>query len=244
MKEKGLRSSDPFEEIISRSAVLDIVTEPLTFEEVASLAADELSLRLDLPAHQIKENFLAGTATGNTPVAGSVALPHFRSDQIHEVDVVLVRSKYPVSIPQDDPMTPEHEPAENVHAIFFLVSPDSDPGRHLRILAQIAGQVDEDDFEEHWHAAKTEQELREVLLRNERFLTLTIGSNTETGELAGKALKEIHLEEDCLVVMIHRDGDVVIPKGRTIVQKGDRLTIIGEAAALRKLSKTYGKSAR
>ena len=241
MKEKGLRSDDPFEEIISRSSVLDISQTPFTFTEAATLAANELSEKLNLSAETIKENFLDGTVTGDTPVAGGVALPHFRSDQIKSAEIVLTRSKYPVSIVQDDPITHEQESPENVHAIFFLVSPEDDPGRHLRILAQIAGRVDEENFERDWMAAKSAQELREVLLRNERFLTLVIGSDVQTDDLVGKALKEIHLEEDCLVVMIRRDGDVVIPKGKTVVERGDRVTIIGETVGLQKLAQRYGK---
>ncbi|NND72567.1 MAG: amino acid permease [Rhodothermales bacterium] len=239
MKEKGLRTNDPFEEIVARSIVLD-VTVPVSFEDTVGLASERLSKRLNKTAGEISESFLKGTLTGNTPVAGGVALPHFRSDLVDSVEIVLLRSKHPVSVPVDDPLTPEREPNEDVNTIFFLVSPDSDPGQHLRILAQIAGRVDEDSFAADWLNAQSEQELREVLLRDERFLTLRVDRKTASQTLVGKALREIALEEHCLVALIQRDGDIVIPTGKTVLLHGDRLTIIGEPNGLRKLGERYG----
>ena len=240
MKEKGLRIDDPFEEIVARSCVLDI-DKPLSFDDAIRLASRELSTRLNSSADEIAESFRKGTLMGNTPVAGGVALPHFRSDLVDTVEMVLMRSVHPVSVPADDPLTPEHESDAKVHTIFFLASPDADPAQHLRILAQIAGRVDEDSFAADWQRATTEQELREVLLRDERFLTLRIDKNTESRGLIGKSLNAIKLQDNCLVAMIRRDGDIVIPTGKTVLYHGDRLTIIGETGSLRVLAKQYGQ---
>ena len=60
-----------------------------------------------------------------------------------------------------------------MHSVFFLVSPAEDPSQHLRMLAQLASRIDEDDFDERL-AARNEVQLREVFLRNERYLSIRV----------------------------------------------------------------------
>ena len=67
-----------------------------------------------------------------------------------------------------------HETESDVFALFFLVSPESDPTLHLRILSQIASRVDEDGFKQEWQEAMDEQSLKEALLHNDRFVSLKI----------------------------------------------------------------------
>lgn len=238
MKEKGLREEDPFEEIVARSFVLDY-TDDAPFEAVIAEASELLATRLPITSEEIRGRFMQGTLTGSTPVTGGVALPHFRTELIDEAEIVLVRSKHPISFPADDPLTPEVEPNQDVHAVFFLVSPENNPRQHLRILAQVAGRVDEGSFVDTWAMAHDEQALREVLLRDEHFLTIRIQSKSGAMILAGKALKEIQMPGGTLIAMIHRGHRVVIPRGDTVLQEEDRLTIIGEPEGLQELYRTY-----
>ncbi len=238
MKEKGLRDEDPFDEIVARSFVLDLEGE-VSFEDVIALASEQLAQRLPKTAEEITDRFMQGTLTGSTPVTRGVALPHFRTDLTEQAEMVLVRTRHPVAFPADDPLTTEIEPEKDVHAVFFLVSSESNPGQHLRILAQIAGRVDEADFAEDWNAAQDEQELREALLRDERFLTIEILPQTPAIVLEGKALKELRMPAGSLIALIRRGHSVVIPQGSTVLQLYDRLTIIGEPEGLHALHDEY-----
>ena len=38
-----------------------------------------------------------------------------------------------------------------------------------------------------------------------------------------------------MIALVHRSGTVVIPRGRTRLEEGDRLTIVGEPDAIREL---------
>jgi hypothetical protein len=176
---------------------------------------------------------------GATPVTRGVALPHFRTSLIDQPEMVLVRSKHSIKIPADDLLTEEVESAKDVHAVFFLVSPEHNPGQHLRILAQIAGRVDESSFAEAWSMARDEQKLREILLRDERFLTIRIRPDTPAMALAGKALKELQMPTDSLIALIRRGHNVIIPHGNTVLEQGDRLTVIGEPKGLQTLQQQY-----
>ena len=127
-----------------------------------------------------------------------------------------------------------------IRAIFFLVSGEADPGRHLRILAQLAGRVEDDEFMGEWLASRDELELKETLLRDDRFLSLQLVSGSKAEPLIGKALRELELPPGCLIALIRRYGETIVPRGRTVLREGDRLTIIGEPAGLRQLTQQYG----
>ena len=93
------------------------------------------------------------------------------------------------------------------------MSPLDDPGQHLRILAQIAGHVDREDFMEAWLSASNHQELKEAILRDDRLLTLTLKPGTPSATLIGQALKDILLPEGTLIALVRRGPEVVIPRG-------------------------------
>ncbi len=238
LKEKGLRKGDPFDDIVTRSLVVDL-NEKSEFENVAEDISKLLSKKLPFTSKEIATQILDGTRIGATPVTHGVALPHFRSNGIDKAIMVLVRSKAGVEIKVYNPLTQEEEEIQIVNALFFLVSPEDNPAQHLRILAQIAGRVDDDDFMKEWYKAKSEQELKETLLHNERFLSLIIDDKDKTFELVNKSIKDISLPGDVLIAMISRDENIIIPKGDTLLQKYDRLTIIGNPKSIIALRKKF-----
>ncbi len=238
LKEKGLRKEDPFDEIVTRSLTMDL-NDISEFEDVVEDVSKLLSEVIPFKPEEISSQIMEGTRIGATPVTHGVALPHFRTQGLNEAIMVLVRSIPGVNIKVYNPLTQQEENTEIVNAIFFLISPEANPSQHLRILAQIAGRVDDEDFMQEWYEAKNEQELKEALLHNERFLSLVINNNKETSKLAGKALKEITLPKDSLVALINRDGNMVIPKGDTILNLNDKLTIIGNPKSISEIRKTF-----
>ena len=126
-----------------------------------------------------------------------------------------------------------------MHAVYFLVSPQADPTQHLRILAQIAGRVEEESFESEWREAKDEQEIKEALLHEDRCLSIVISKETETKGLINRPLKEINFPEGCLVAILRREGQTIIPKGSTVILEDDRLTIIGDPKSMAEFKKEY-----
>ena len=238
LKEKGLRQGDPFDEIVMRSKVFDL-TEKTDFESTVDLTSKSLEKILPLTSDEIKKQIMDGTRIGATPVTHGVALPHFRCDGIEHPQMVLVRCKSGIQIPIFNPITHEEEEIQSVSAIFFLISPEKDPTLHLRILAQIAGRVDDESFTKEWFEAKDEQELKEALLHDDNFRSLVISNETKTKILIGKELKDIKLPEGCLIAMLRRGSQIIIPKGRTQLLNGDRITVIGDPKSMNQLQKMY-----
>ncbi|RLB41636.1 MAG: amino acid permease, partial [Deltaproteobacteria bacterium] len=236
LKEKGLRSDDPFERTIARSFAIDL-DEGQPFDEVVRLASERLEHRIPGAAADIFEEFQQGTRIGATPVTHGVALPHLKKAGLMQAEMVLVRSKEGVVVPPDDFHDGEEE--QIVHALFFLVSPDKDPGQHLRILAQIAERVDDEDFMEAWLTASSDQQLREIMLRDDRFLTLDLDREAKSGTYIGKSLSQLQIPEGALVALIRRGEDMMVPRGNTELRQGDRLTIIGDPETIRQMAASF-----
>lgn len=239
LKEKGLRDEDPFDEIVARAAVVEL-DGPREFEGVTTVAARLLALRTPETAETIQTRILEGTRVGATPVTHGVALPHMHSKGLSQSEMVLVRSKAGVRMFIDDPLTEGSEvEAMTAYAVFYLISPEDDPAQHLRILAQIAGRVDEASFMQDWNDARDEQELKEVLLRDERFLSITIIPETLSGQLIGQAVRDLALPKQSLIALVRRDGETLVPDGATKLEPGDRVTFIGHPAAIARLNRRF-----
>lgn len=237
LKEKGLRKDDPFEEVVSRAKVLDLQNQ-WVFEDVVKEAANWLSKTIPLTQKEIYEHIMEGTRIGATPVTRGVALPHFRAKEVTQTEMILVRAKDGVKIKIVDPITHAEEDEKTVNALFFLVSPESNPSQHLRMLAQIAGRVEDESFANEWEVAQNEMDLKQALLHDDRFLSVTLSPKNASSEFIGKRLKEITLPSGCLVPLLTRDNLSVIPNGNTKLLQGDKLLIIGEIETIQELKKT------
>lgn len=166
-------------------------------------------------------------------MSGSAALPHLCLEEVDHPHLLLVRARDGISIDSDRP--------ESACALFFfLVSPTADPGLHLRILAQLAGRIDQSGFMADWLGAATEQQLKEALFRDERMLALRLGAGRPSGELIGAKLSEVSLPSGTLIAMIRRDEELIIPSGATTLLEDDRLTVIGRPDGIGELRARYG----
>jgi len=237
LKEKGLRDADPFEGAVLASEVID-VDEVADFEALIEEASRRLAPRAGCDADTLARGFAEGTMTGATPVAKGVALPHMRLEGIDHPHMVLARVRRKIRIITGDVFGTTHE-AEKIHAAFFLLSPEDDPSQHLRMLAELARRIDQDDFMQQWLAATNEVRLREVFLHDERSVSLRLEPHNSAGALAGLCVGELDFSEACLVAAIRRSGVTLVPHGSTLLQEGDRMLVIGEPAAIAELYERF-----
>ena len=240
LKEKGLRQEDPFDEVMARAKFIDF-PNPVNFEQVVARAAEALSQRIGVPASRLTNEFLEGTQVGGTPVARGAALPHLRLPEVGRSEVVLVRCHHGVRVMEPTAFVTDPGSKPTVHAIFFLVSPEQNAGQHLRFLAQIATRVDEDDFLAGWLAAKDDQEIKEILLQHDRYLSLYLRSGTASAAWIGHALRDISMPEGSLIALIRRDGSNIIPRGSTVLREGDRLTLLGDLEGIQELRNRFSE---
>jgi APA family basic amino acid/polyamine antiporter len=238
LKEKGLRDEDPFVEIVARAGVLD-VAEPVIFEEIVGRASSLIARHVSMPVETLAMGFLEGTRTGATPVSGGAALPHMRVEGLDFPLMVMVRSRSGIEVALADPLS-KREISRTTHAVFFLVSPDDDPGQHLRLLAEVASRVDQAGFIDEWLEAEDIYALKEIMLLHERYITLTLQRGYKSGPLIDQMLRELRLPEGCLVAVIRRAGASIVPGGDTVLEEGDQLTVIGSEGAVAEFARQYG----
>jgi len=190
-------------------------------------------------SEEISKLFLEGTRIGATPVTHDIALPHLRLKGFKRTEIVLVRCIDGVHIKLNNPLTDFKEEDEIVKAVFFLVSPESDPAQHLRILAQIAERVDQESFNGDWINAKDDHQIREAILNEERYMLLEVGKDNSSENIIGKQVIDLNIPEGCLIIWLRRDDKIIVPRGNTMINKGDRLTIIGDQAGMKKLKEKF-----
>ncbi len=241
LKEKGVRAEDAFDEVVARAFTLEH-EEGESFEDVTRRAAARLAQRLPLGAEQLAEGFLHGTQTGATPVSHGTALPHLRVPGATAPEMVLVRSLSGLTVEVGDQFTDERH-GTLIHAVFFLASPEENPGQHLRLLAGIAGRADDDDFMDAWLSANAEADFREAVLRDERFMSLYLADRGPSSTLIGRKLRDVQWPAGTLVALVRRDGEILIPSGGTTLEAGDRLSIVGESNGIQAVRTRYGSVA-
>jgi APA family basic amino acid/polyamine antiporter len=234
LQEKGLRDEDPFEEIITRARVID--TKNKTFDALSDEAITLLSQEQPLLTRKHASQFVETIATSYTLVDYQASMPSLRLPEVSAPELVIARVRDGIKIDHDDDGTTEEV---LVHAFFFLVSPDNNPGQHLRILSQLAKHIETPSFTDDWLRAADAQELKEILLHDERVLTLWLTPNHPTEALIGKTLREVDWHGDTLVAVIRRDGEEIIPHGDTLLQEDDRVTIIGAPDDIQWLYEEY-----
>ncbi len=236
IKEKGMRAEDPFDEAVARAFVLD-EQNPAPIERIILQASHLLEQRLDISGEELEERFTRALEFGGVPVGHGLALFHTRVPGLETNELAFCRCSK--GIDATDARLPG---GEDIHAVFFLVSGSADPGRHLRILAHLAGRVEDDGFLEEWLSDEDEQDLKETLLRDDRFLNIQLRDGHQSATLIGTALRDLRMPEGCLVALIRRQGVIIVPRGATTLRTGDRLTIIGEPVGLSRVVNQYGDS--
>ncbi|UCD23080.1 MAG: amino acid permease [Gemmatimonadota bacterium] len=239
MKEKGARAADPFDEVVARAFVIDL-QKTADLHDVVSDASTLLKSRVGATAEELITGFSRGIKAGGTPVSHGAALLHMRLPDFDSSELVLVRCSADLEVSYDNEELIRQAAASPIRAIFFLVSGEGDAGRHLRILAQLAGRIEDDDFMDEWVNDQNEQDLKETLLRDDRFLALRLQAGSMSESLIGKSLRDVRLPEGSLIALIRRFGETLVPRGRTVLREGDRLTIIGAPAGLREIEVQYG----
>lgn len=238
MKEKGVRAGDPFDEVVARAYVIDLEGRP----ELGTLvrnAASRLEQRLPVTAAQLVDGLSRVLHAGDAPISHGVALVHTRLPGFDGSEMVLVRCRGEVVVAEYTELARQASDTP-IQAVFFLASGELDPGRHLRMLAGLAGRIEDEGFMAEWLADRDEQQLKETLLRDERFLSLELTPGTPSEQLIGRALKDIRLPEGSLVALILRHGQTIVPRGGTTLAEGDRITIIAEPAGLRDVKRRFG----
>lgn len=99
----------------------------------------------------IIDSFYAREEEFSTYVDRGIAIPHCRSQSIHDASVAIVINKNKIQWTEED---------ECPNLFFALMIPESNENQiHIRVLAQVAQLLMEDEFVEAIRNAKNEEEI-------------------------------------------------------------------------------------
>ncbi|MDZ7681468.1 MAG: amino acid permease [Fodinibius sp.] len=242
LREKGLRDEDPYEHVVAHSAVIDEERESLSYKTIIEQSSAVLAKRLGMEIQELVDSFCEAQDLGTIPLGNNTVINHIRVEKDCDPQMVLVRIPQSIRVSTDEFEILDEEKTddvENICAIIFLVSSQENASQHLRIIGHLAEMIDSKHFIERWKNASNESEIREILLRDERFVNVVISENDKTSKLIGKKIKDTDLPGESLITMLKRDGHITIPHGNTQIREGDELSIIGEIQDIHEIRSTW-----
>ena len=221
INEKNIDSSLTYEEVIARSEVVRAQSADRDLAILSQKAIDSLESRLSKDTN-LKSNWsdaFTDIATQAVRLKKGVYFKYVQLEGLRMPEMVSIQCK--------GGLTLEAFGEEKIHALIYLITPEDQPLLHMRIIGHMAELIEAEEFLDRWIAAKSERELKQVLLSDERLIHVRLQENTPTEEWIDKAIMELQLPGECLVTIIERNNDIVIPKGKTRLRTGDVLSILG-----------------
>lgn len=158
---------DQFHGLVEAGRVLDF-DQPLTMERFFQKVAEVLEKGLSADKKQIAEKFIAREMEASTVIRPGLAIPHIVVSGEDLFRIVLARSAAGIIFPKD----------EIVHAAFVLIATADQRSLHLKVLAAIAQIAQSPDFDSRWLAARSAEDLKNVVLLAKRRREL----NDDTGK--------------------------------------------------------------
>jgi len=235
INEKNLDSSMTYEEVIARSEVIRAQSADKDLDILSNKAVKSLEQRL-----QKETNLESGWATALTDMATQatrlkkgVYFKYVQLEGLRMPEMVAIQCKGGLTMPAFG--------EEKIHALIFLVTPEEQPLLHMRIIGHMAELIEAEEFLDRWIAATDERTLKEVLLSDERLVHVRLQQHTSSEAWIDKEIMEIELPGECLVTIIERNNEIIIPKGRTILHSGDVLSILGYPKDIQELRQWLGK---
>lgn len=158
IRERDNIIEDRFDELVSRSIVLDI-QEKSDCESVFSRIASALAVNISLPSESIEELLSERERESGTAISPVVAIPHIIIPGQKNFTLLLARAKQGVFFSEEYP---------SIKAIFVLAGTKDERNFHLKALSAIAQTVSDKSFDDLWMKAKNEHALRDIFLLAER----------------------------------------------------------------------------
>lgn len=190
-------------------------TRELLVDEVKNVAQNQYEIEAEI----IDDVFAQGAASMH-PLSEHTLLAYRSHDKILRPELVVFRFSGEAKI--------SILGSEDNHTIMVLICPRKPAGLDLRLAGHLAEVVQSVDFDPRWLAAKTDNEMNEILMRDDHFLHAPISDLGDLESYVGQPLSEIELPGSCLIAIIERDGDVIIAAPSETLQPGDYVAIIGE----------------
>jgi len=228
LNEKNEVKSLAYEEVVARSVIDDLSGEDLPVTSLIERAGDILAGRTRHKKRRLVEELTERYQNRFTNLGNGVFVCYLHYEDVQSPEMVVFRTRpmklYP-AVSNDSAV-----------AVIFLIIPGETAGLDMRLVGHLAEIVQPGNFRSRWMNAESERELRKILISDEHFLHLTLDESGNFNGFVGRKISDLQLPGECLVAIIHRAGDIIIPHGRTLIEAGDELAIIGNPEDIQALA--------
>ena len=215
-----------YEALIARSAVVDLPTG--TFDNaILSVLLRETS----------RDRFEEGDAIANSfseslafrPVDDGVFMSIIPSPAVEQPELIVLRFGPETELDIIDvDVEGQVDDMSGAHTLLYLIAPPRPAGLDLRLAGHIAEVVQSDHFTERWLRAQDEKAMNAILMRDDHFYHGPVETMPFLVEQLGRKVSELELPSSCILAIIERDGELVIPTPDVMLLAFDGVAIIGE----------------
>lgn len=149
---------DPFDTAVKHGVILDLPNET-SMETMFRRIAETLATRTGMHAADLFQKFMDREEESSTVLKPGFAIPHIVVEGESVFEVVCIRCRPGIRFPGK---------AAPVTAAFVLAGSRDERNFHRKSLMAIAHIVEEPGFNARWMQARSEEELRDVLLLSRR----------------------------------------------------------------------------
>ncbi|PNX49026.1 MAG: hypothetical protein BV456_09265 [Thermoplasmata archaeon M8B2D] len=153
--ERDKLEEERFEKLIKECEIIDLY-KYIRPDKFTMLIASKLGERLKLNPKKLYKLLLKREKDSNIAIHPGVAIVSHMIKGRDKFDMIFVRSRMGIILSDD---------VDPVHAFFIIVSSPDKKSFYMHSLMWII-QIATEDFEKKWIAAKTEEGLREIILKS------------------------------------------------------------------------------
>ena len=215
-----------YEALIARSAVVDIHGGTYDRDGLHNMLAETASSQFEF-GEEIAAAF--DSSMDFRPIGEGVQMFIKPMRNIEQPELIVYRfDKDSILTLEDEEELDEVDDVDQAHTLLFLVTPDRPVGLDLRLAGHIAEVVQSDNFTERWLRATDEKTMNAMLMRDDHFYHGPVETMPFLVEQLGRTIGELELPESCILALIERDGELVIPTPGVMLLAFDGVAIIGE----------------
>ena len=234
LREKGMAQDDLINQTIVRSQIHRI--KDGEFEDLVKNVSSSIAKELDINESSLNDEFLKTTPIDPALVIPGVSLLYAKKPDIDHPVLHIVLCEEGINKPVEKQGKTSQE---RIRVFFFLVNDENNPKQQLRMLSNIINISERDHFLKDIFSAETSNDVIEYMLHDKRHISFAISKDKPSHVLINKKIMDANLPQNILVVFIDRQHTSFVPKGTTVLQENDVLTIVGEPSSINELADQF-----
>lgn len=212
-----------YETVVARSAMTDLKIGKYTLDDLIKYMSDHAETRFKIDPDIVAKCF-ADRAPRFQLLQEGFAITYCAEAQLSDPALFVFRFS--------DRAVLNIEGLDKEHTLMFLITPPQPVGVDLRIIGHLAEVAQAEGFAERWLDAKDEKALNEILMRDDHFVHAPVRDLPAIADQVGRTIADITLPPTCLIVMIERDGALIIAQPSIEIEADDLIAVIGEPEEL------------